>query len=64
MTRGDQRERDRLKAQKKKQQSDKGKREDNLTPQQRRELDAKKLQEKIAAKAAQKDQSSSQSGKK
>lgn len=51
MARGNQRERDRERAQARKQQV-KG-RDDGLTPEQRREKDAKALQEKIAKKAAQ-----------
>jgi hypothetical protein len=49
--RGDQRERDRQRAQARKSGS-KG-RDDGLTPEQRRERDAKALQEKTAKKAAQ-----------
>jgi hypothetical protein len=49
--RGDQRERDRQRAQARKPGS-KG-RDDGLTPEQRRERDAKALQEKTAKKAAQ-----------
>ncbi|KAF2930741.1 hypothetical protein DAI22_05g158000 [Oryza sativa Japonica Group] len=51
MTRGDQRERDRQRAQARKPVV-KG-RDDGLTPEQRRERDAKALQEKAARKAAQ-----------
>ncbi|XP_058093628.1 uncharacterized protein LOC131239774 [Magnolia sinica] len=51
MTRGNQRERDRERAQARKQQA-KGK-DDGLTPEQRRERDAKALQEKAAKKAGQ-----------
>ena len=49
--RGDQRERDRQRAQARK-PGTKG-RDDGLTPEQRRERDAKALQEKTAKKAAQ-----------
>ncbi|CAN6447771.1 unnamed protein product [Victoria cruziana] len=50
MTRGNQRERDRERAQAR---NPKGKtRDDGLTPEQRRERDAKALQEKAAKKAA------------
>ncbi|NP_001315087.1 uncharacterized LOC100275405 [Zea mays] len=51
MTRGDQRERDRQRAQARRPAA-KG-RDDGLTPEQRRERDAKALQEKAARKAAQ-----------
>ncbi|KAG2619353.1 small EDRK-rich factor 2-like [Panicum virgatum] len=51
MTRGDQRERDRQRAQARRPVA-KG-RDDGLTPEQRRERDAKALQEKAARKAAQ-----------
>ncbi|KAH7682928.1 hypothetical protein IHE45_05G151300 [Dioscorea alata] len=51
MTRGNQRDRDRERAQARKQQG-KGK-DDGLTPEQRRERDAKALQEKAAKKAGQ-----------
>ncbi|XP_072978793.1 uncharacterized protein [Typha angustifolia] len=51
MTRGNQRDRDRERAQARKNQ---GKvKDDGLTPEQRRERDAKALQEKAAKKAAQ-----------
>ncbi|CAD5166949.1 uncharacterized protein LOC103997176 [Musa acuminata AAA Group] len=51
MTRGSQRETDRQRAQARKGQVKQ--REDGLTPEQRRERDAKALQEKAAKKAAQ-----------
>ncbi|ETV67389.1 hypothetical protein H257_16470 [Aphanomyces astaci] len=53
MTRGDQRDRDRAKAQARLAKNNpKGGRTDTLTPQQRREADAKALADKIAKKAA------------
>ncbi|XP_019055331.1 PREDICTED: small EDRK-rich factor 2-like [Nelumbo nucifera] len=52
MTRGNQRERDRERALARNGQKTKGK-DDGLTPEQRRERDAKALQEKAAKKAAQ-----------
>ncbi|KAK8588447.1 hypothetical protein V6N12_022887 [Hibiscus sabdariffa] len=52
MTRGNQREKDRERAQAR--AGNKGKtKDDGLTPEQRRERDAKALQEKAAKKAAQ-----------
>ncbi|KAJ7517933.1 hypothetical protein O6H91_21G046900 [Diphasiastrum complanatum] len=51
MTRGSQRERDRERAQARGPKNSKGGKED-LTPEQRRERDAKALQEKQAKKAA------------
>ncbi|XP_068642732.1 uncharacterized protein [Aristolochia californica] len=51
MTRGSQRDRDRERAQSRKKDS-KGK-DDGMTPEQRRERDAKALQEKTAKKAGQ-----------
>ncbi|XP_010231380.1 small EDRK-rich factor 2 [Brachypodium distachyon] len=62
MTRGDQRERDRQRAQARK-PSTKGK-DDGLTPEQRRERDAKALQEKTAKKAAQAAQGAAADAKK
>ncbi|XP_062165741.1 uncharacterized protein LOC133872276 [Alnus glutinosa] len=52
MTRGNQREKDRERAQSRTGKGSKTK-EDGLTPEQRRERDAKALQEKTAKKAAQ-----------
>ncbi|XP_035547538.1 small EDRK-rich factor 2-like [Juglans regia] len=52
MTRGNQRDRDRERAQSRTGKGAKGK-DDGLTPEQRRERDAKALQEKTAKKAAQ-----------
>ncbi|KQK06305.1 hypothetical protein BRADI_2g25613v3 [Brachypodium distachyon] len=60
--RGDQRERDRQRAQARK-PSTKGK-DDGLTPEQRRERDAKALQEKTAKKAAQAAQGAAADAKK
>ncbi|EGD77008.1 small EDRK-rich factor 2 [Salpingoeca rosetta] len=55
MARGNQRELARKKNMKKQQDAKKGKRsDDGLTPQQRRERDAQRLQEKAAKKAAMK----------
>ncbi|KAG9129673.1 hypothetical protein Leryth_017750 [Lithospermum erythrorhizon] len=51
MTRGNQREKDRERAQQR--NGGKNKKDDGLTPEQRRERDAKALQEKTAKKAAQ-----------
>ncbi|KFM27606.1 Putative SERF-like protein, partial [Auxenochlorella protothecoides] len=51
-TRGNQRDIDRARAQKRKEQLAKGNRDDNLTPLQRKERDAKALAEKLAKKAA------------
>ncbi|KAF4374640.1 hypothetical protein CsatB_025403 [Cannabis sativa] len=60
MTRGSQRERDRERAQAR---TKGGKnKEDGLTPEQRRERDAKALQEKTAKKAAQASGGSSSGG--
>ncbi|ETV97311.1 hypothetical protein H310_09657 [Aphanomyces invadans] len=52
MTRGDQRDRDRAKAQARMAKNASKGRTDNLTPQQRREADAKALADKIAKKQA------------
>ncbi|XP_034685083.1 small EDRK-rich factor 2-like [Vitis riparia] len=52
MTRGNQRDRDRERAQSRNPKGGKGK-DDGLTPEQRRERDAKALQEKAAKKAGQ-----------
>ncbi|XP_060672070.1 uncharacterized protein LOC132803354 [Ziziphus jujuba] len=52
MTRGNQREKDRERAQARSGKGGKTK-DDGLTPEQRRERDAKALQEKAAKKAAQ-----------
>ncbi|KAK0608785.1 hypothetical protein LWI29_035994 [Acer saccharum] len=52
MTRGNQREKDRERAQARGGKGSKNK-DDGLTPEQRRERDAKALQEKTAKKAAQ-----------
>ncbi|OAY28264.1 small EDRK-rich factor 2-like [Manihot esculenta] len=52
MTRGNQRERDRERAQARTGKGPKSK-DDGLTPEQRRERDAKALQEKAAKKSAQ-----------
>ncbi|XP_076889126.1 uncharacterized protein LOC143539801 [Bidens hawaiensis] len=52
MTRGNQREKDRERAQARNGGKDKAK-DDGLTPEQRRERDGKALQEKEAKKAAQ-----------
>ena len=60
--RGDQRERDRQRAQARK-PGTKG-RDDGLTPEQRRERDAKALQEKTAKKAAQATQGADDAKKK
>ncbi|EEF41234.1 conserved hypothetical protein [Ricinus communis] len=51
--RGNQRERDRERAQARAGQKPKNPKDDGLTPEQRRERDAKALQEKLARKAAQ-----------
>ncbi|PON70815.1 hypothetical protein PanWU01x14_078410, partial [Parasponia andersonii] len=51
--RGNQRERDRERAQARAGQKPKNPKNDGLTPEQRRERDAKALQEKAARKAAQ-----------
>ncbi|KAH7295576.1 hypothetical protein KP509_27G055100 [Ceratopteris richardii] len=53
MTRGNQRERDRERAQARAKQQAGSSKKDELTPEQRRERDAKALQEKLAKKAAQ-----------
>ncbi|KAJ6353942.1 hypothetical protein OIU76_002880 [Salix suchowensis] len=53
MTRGSQRERDRERAQARAGHKTKNPKDDGLTPEQRRERDAKALQEKAARKAAQ-----------
>ncbi|KAK4742896.1 hypothetical protein SAY87_000897 [Trapa incisa] len=53
MTRGNQRERDRERAQARTGNKAKNSKDDGLTPEQRRERDAKALQEKAAKKAAQ-----------
>ncbi|KAI9381965.1 hypothetical protein POPTR_014G056600v4 [Populus trichocarpa] len=53
MTRGNQRERDRERAQARVGHKTKNSKDDGLTPEQRRERDAKALQEKAARKAAQ-----------
>ncbi|KAI4356402.1 hypothetical protein L6164_000427 [Bauhinia variegata] len=53
MTRGNQRERDRERAQGRNSGKGKQVKDDGLTPEQRRERDAKALQEKAARKAAQ-----------
>ncbi|KAJ7240811.1 hypothetical protein O6H91_22G047400 [Diphasiastrum complanatum] len=53
MTRGNQRERDRERAQARGTKSGKTGPKEDLTPEQRRERDAKALQEKQAKKAAQ-----------
>jgi hypothetical protein len=50
MTRGNQREIDRARAQKRNEKAGANKKSDGLTPQQRRERDAKALQEKMAWK--------------
>ncbi|XP_019250558.1 PREDICTED: small EDRK-rich factor 2-like [Nicotiana attenuata] len=60
MTRGNQREKDRERAQARTGKGKKGK-DDGLTPEQRRERDAKALQEKTAKKAA-KDAGGSSAG--
>ncbi|PRW44582.1 small EDRK-rich factor 2 [Chlorella sorokiniana] len=54
MTRGNQRDIDRARAQKRKEKAGAGKKgaDDGLTPAQRKERDAKALQEKAAKKAA------------
>jgi hypothetical protein len=53
MTRGSQRERDRERKEKRVQGKTTKERDDGLTPEQRRERDAKALHEKLAKKAAQ-----------
>ncbi|XP_059626878.1 uncharacterized protein LOC132269645 [Cornus florida] len=53
MTRGNQRERDRERAQARAGTKSKNPKEDGLTPEQRRERDARALQEKAARKSAQ-----------
>ncbi|KAH7291401.1 hypothetical protein KP509_29G015400 [Ceratopteris richardii] len=53
MTRGNQRERDRERAQARAKHQPGAGKKDDLTPEQRRERDAKALQEKLAKKAAQ-----------
>ncbi|XP_021274543.1 putative SERF-like protein [Herrania umbratica] len=53
MTRGNQRDRDRERAQARTGNKGKSVKDDGLTPEQRRERDAKALQEKAAKKAAQ-----------
>jgi hypothetical protein len=55
-TRGNQREIDRARAQKRNEKAGANKKSDGLTPQQRRERDAKALQEKMARKQAAKEQ--------
>ncbi|KGN61475.1 small EDRK-rich factor 2 [Cucumis sativus] len=61
MTRGNQREKDRERAQAR--NGGKGKnKDDGLTPEQRRERDAKALQEKTAKKAAQAGSGGNSSG--
>eukprot|EP00201_Polytomella_parva_P009641 CAMPEP_0175056990 /NCGR_PEP_ID=MMETSP0052_2-20121109/11002_1 /TAXON_ID=51329 ORGANISM="Polytomella parva, Strain SAG 63-3" /NCGR_SAMPLE_ID=MMETSP0052_2 /ASSEMBLY_ACC=CAM_ASM_000194 /LENGTH=56 /DNA_ID=CAMNT_0016322127 /DNA_START=66 /DNA_END=236 /DNA_ORIENTATION=- len=50
MTRGNQRDIDRARAQKRNEKNAGSKQKDNLTPEQRRERDAKALAEKIAKK--------------
>ncbi|CAI0380202.1 unnamed protein product [Linum tenue] len=62
MTRGNQREKDRERAQSRNPKGGKGK-DDGLTPEQRRERDAKALQEKTAKKAAQAAGGESSGGK-
>ncbi|XP_021749102.1 putative SERF-like protein [Chenopodium quinoa] len=52
MTRGNQREKDRERAQSRGGAGKKGGKNDGLTPEQRRERDAKALQEKTAKKAS------------
>ncbi|KAK8541585.1 hypothetical protein V6N12_014214 [Hibiscus sabdariffa] len=52
MSRGNQRERDRERAQARAAHKGKNSKDDGLTPEQRRERDAKALQEKAARKAA------------
>lgn len=52
MSRGNQRDIDRARAQKRTEKYSKDKNKDGLTPEQRRERDAKALAEKIAKKAA------------
>uniref|UniRef100_A0A7N0U9X1 Small EDRK-rich factor-like N-terminal domain-containing protein n=1 Tax=Kalanchoe fedtschenkoi TaxID=63787 RepID=A0A7N0U9X1_KALFE len=52
MSRGNQRDRDRERAQARAGSKAKSAKEDGLTPEQRRERDAKALQEKLAKKAA------------
>ncbi|XP_030534044.1 small EDRK-rich factor 2-like [Rhodamnia argentea] len=61
MTRGNQRDRDRERAQAR--GGKKGTKDDGLTPEQRRERDAKALQEKAAKKAAQGASSGDAGGK-
>lgn len=56
MTRGNQRETDRARAQKRNEKAGANKKDDGLTPLQRRERDAKALQEKMARKQAAKEQ--------
>ncbi|XP_034690014.1 putative SERF-like protein [Vitis riparia] len=53
MSRGNQRDRDRERAQARSGHKSKQGKDDGLTPEQRRERDAKALQEKAARKAAQ-----------
>ncbi|KAL8146682.1 uncharacterized protein LOC141707521 [Apium graveolens] len=53
MSRGSQRDRDRERAQARAGNKGKQGKDDGLTPEQRRERDAKALQEKLAKKAAQ-----------
>ncbi|EYU39195.1 hypothetical protein MIMGU_mgv1a017500mg [Erythranthe guttata] len=53
MSRGNQRDRDRERAQARSGTKPRNPRDDGLTPEQRRERDAKALQEKTAKKAAQ-----------
>ncbi|XP_042971515.1 putative SERF-like protein [Carya illinoinensis] len=53
MSRGNQRDRDRERAQARAGNKSKQPKSDGLTPEQRRERDAKALQEKMARKAAQ-----------
>ncbi|KAI4369759.1 hypothetical protein MLD38_018169 [Melastoma candidum] len=53
MTRGNQREKDRERAQSRNPKKGSSTKDDGLTPEQRRERDAKALQEKAAKKAAQ-----------
>ncbi|KAL3696862.1 hypothetical protein R1sor_010938 [Riccia sorocarpa] len=62
MTRGSQRDRDRERAAARTAAKGKGK-EDGLTPEQRRERDAKALQEKLAKKSAQPEGGSSSNTK-
>ncbi|XP_065874708.1 uncharacterized protein [Euphorbia lathyris] len=60
--RGNQRERDRERAQARAVQKAKNGKGDGLTPEQRRERDAKALQEKAARKAAQATEGNNASG--